>query len=148
MTPSLGVNADGMDYYTGVVMYVDALYGSSGLLDAILDTRSASGLKFPRAADFLTGLRTSLHAENEITLNLPSLGEADKEQTIVVYLPPGGWDVSMQGSTFSWRVPTDSKTGIACTTKTVSTRTGGWYPLTYLRTRDASAARLVLRKRR
>lgn len=139
--------AEGMDYYTGLAMYVDTLYGTPLLVSAMADTRSASRLTFPRASDFLTGVLTALRGETEITLNLPALGAVEKESTVHFYLPAGVWDVAMQGSVLSWRVPADPKAGFVSTAKQITARKGGWHAVTYLRTRDAIAARLALRRR-
>ena len=140
-------SAKGMDYYTGLAMYVDTLYGTPVLVNAMSDTRSASSLTFPRASDFLTGVLTTLLGENEITLNVPALGEVEKENTIHFYLPAGAWKVSMQGSILSWRVPADPKVGLTCTAKQIVARKAGWLSLTYLRARDSAPAMLTFRKR-
>ncbi len=140
--------ARGMDYYTGLAMYVDTLYGTPVLVNAILDTKSASRLTFPRAPDFLTGVLTALREENEITLNLPALGEEEKENTVHFYLPAGSWSVTMESGVLSWRIPADPKQGVWVTPNKITARKPGWYPLTYLRVRDGvPAARLVFRKR-
>ena len=138
----------GMDYYTGLAMYIDTLYGTPTLVNAMVDTQSASSLTFPRASDFLTGVLTALRGENEITLNLPALGEVEMENTIRFFLPAGGWNVTMEGGVLSWRVPADPKLGVSSTSRQITTRRPGWVTLTYLRSRDrALAARLTFRKR-
>ena len=140
--------AEGMDYYTGIALYVDTVYGSSVLVDAMQDTRSASPLTFPRASDFLTGVRRALNSDKEFVLSLPALGAAEKENTLFFYLPAGAWLVRPEGSALSWRVRTDSKSGIACTGTLVKARIGGWYPLAYVRASDTAVpARLTFRKR-
>jgi len=139
--------ADGMDYYTGLVMYLDTVYGTSALVDAIVDTRSAPNKVSPKAVDFLAAIRTSLRDEKELALNLPALGDAEKEQTIFIYLPAGKWSVSMQGSTRSWRITNDAAAGIVSGGSAVTARKGSWRPLTYVRSGDSSAARLILRRR-
>lgn len=137
----------GMNYYTGLVMYIDTLYGTPALLNAMLDTRSASKLAFARASDFLTGMRASLRDEKELTLTLPAIGNAEKEQTITIYLPAGKWTASMQGSALSWRIENNTKTGLTCTGNAITARKSGWHNLTYFRSADGAAARLVLRRR-
>jgi len=140
--------ATGMDYYTGIVMYVDTLYGTPTLVDAILDTKSASSLTFPRSSDFLTGLLTALKSSSEISLKLPALGDAEKENTVHFYLPAGTWSVTPESSLISWRIPADPVAGVACTLRQVTVRRGGWYAVTYVRQRDSTmAARLTFRKR-
>lgn len=140
-------NSEGMDYYTGIALYVDALFGSKALVNAMLDTRSASSLTLPRASDFLTAVLRSLAEEDEITLNLPALGEVEKENSVSFYLPGGAWTVAMHAGVLSWRIPADPTVGLTSTAKSVTARKGGWHRLFYLRDVDTMAAKLTFRRR-
>ena len=64
-----------------------------------------------------------------------------------VYLPAGRWTVTMQGSALSWRIANDAKAGLACSLSAVTARKGGWHPISYIRSTNAAAAQLVLRRR-
>ena len=137
-----------MDYYTGLALYVDALYGTSALVAAMQDTRSASSLTFPHASDFLAGVERALRGESEITLALPDLSDMANENTIRFFLPAGVWNVETQSSVLSWRIPAGTAAGITRTSKVVTARKAGWCALTYARVPDASVhARLSFRKR-
>ncbi len=139
-------NAEGMDYYTGLAMYVDTLYGSGVLVSAIADTQSASSLTFPRASDFLTGVLKALREEAAFTLNLPALGDVERETFIHFYLPAGSWSVGVQGTALAWKIAADPRAGIVSSPKSVRARKGGWYRLAYLRVPGATSAQLTFRK--
>jgi hypothetical protein len=140
--------ADGMNYYTGLALYVDTLYGTPALVAAIQDTHSASPLTFPRASDFLMGVLKSLRGEKNFTLTLPNFGGGKNEHTIRFYLPAGAWSGDREGGTISWNIAPDPKAGVTCTAGLVTARKGGWRRLAYYRAPDAAiAARLNFRRR-
>jgi hypothetical protein len=143
-----GTKRDAMDYYTGLALYVDTLYGTRGLVEAIQDTHSASPLTFPRASDFLTGVLRSLRGQKDFTLTLPNFGGGKNEHSIRFYLPAGSWSVEREGGTISWTVAPDPAAGLTSTARLVVSRKGGWRRLAYYRAPDAAvAARLTFRKR-
>ena len=141
-------NGEGMDYYTGLALYMDILYGTNALVNAIHDTSPLVRNTFPRASDFLSAVKHSLAEEKAFSLSLPVMSSAGKENTIHFFLPAGSWKVEREGGALSWRVASSQKLGIASTAQLITVRKPGWYLLAYLRAQDGAVpARLNFRRR-
>ncbi len=95
-------DAAGMDYYTGFALYLDTVYGSRALLDALAYTSPSQGGIFVRATDFLHGALASLSGATDITITLPILTPGKPLDTFFVYLPRGEFTVRADGPVRSW----------------------------------------------
>jgi hypothetical protein len=102
-------DAAAMDNYTALALYVDTVYGSPMLLNALQYTEPKAGSTFVLAPDFLRGVLAALRGATELTISPPILSGERTTDTIMVYLPAGEWTVSAQGPIRSWEVRTEGK---------------------------------------
>lgn len=141
-------DAAGMDAYTGLVLYLDAVYGSKALLDALAYTTPKQSGVFTQASDFLRGALASLNESTEVMLNLPFATKESKSDALMVYLPRGEFAVTMEGGVRSWQVPTLAR-GVTLLKKDLL-RVGipGWQKLSVtLAPPEIATPRLILRRR-
>lgn len=101
-------NAAGMDYYTGLVLYWDEVYGSRALLDAFTYTTPPQGSVFVKATDFLHGATASLAGATDITI-MPPLWTKEERAAFFVYLPRGEFQIVANGPIRSWSFPVEAK---------------------------------------
>jgi hypothetical protein len=140
-------DAAGMDYYTGFALYLDAVYSSNGLLDALSFTTPRTGGVFIEAPDFLRGAYGSLRDATEFTLTPPFPMKAGASEGFLVYLPRGDFLITTDGPVRSWQFSTDTK-GIHPVGKTgLIVNIPGWSKLTITTSQAAGAPRLMLRRR-
>lgn len=134
-------DAEGMDYFTGLCLYIDALYGTKMLASAFQETQSPSRLTLPHAPEFLNGfLRAVLETDTfELTPNEPYQ---------LFYLPAGSWEVNMVEGVSSWKIQSGSNQPVKQTAKGVQVQKSAWYRLVVTRGEDSRIVpRLLLRKR-
>lgn len=123
-------DAAGMDYYTGLALYVDSVYGSNALLQAFAYTSPRSGDAFVKAPDFLRGVLDSLAGAAVIQVRPPWPPGQDRAPRFFAYLPRGEYAVALTGGARAWRVP-DGVPGLhqhGAAGLTVSV--AGWQPVT------------------
>jgi hypothetical protein len=108
-TPLNRRDAAGMDSYTGLALYVDAVYGSAMLLNALQYTEPKPGGTFINAPDFLRGVLAALRGATEFTITPPDIGGDAPASSFLIYLPTGDWKISGQGAISSWRLQPDGR---------------------------------------
>lgn len=140
-------NADGMDYYTGLALYIDTVYGTPALVDAMQNTQSASRLTFPRAGDFLEAFTKTQREQSQITLRLPAIPEISGPGSLHFYLPAGAWEIQKDSGVASCSVAAEPKRGVAYYRNRVRARLPGWINMRYLRASGAVAAGQVTLRR-
>ena len=64
-------DAAGMDNYTALALYLDTVYSSKGLLDALAYTAPSPGQAVAKASDFFRGVLASINSANEFSLQPP-----------------------------------------------------------------------------
>ena len=140
-------NPASMNYYTGLALYIDSLYGSKTLFDIMAATHSKSRIALPRASDFLNAFTNSMKEEPESSLTLPLQSASPAETTIMLYFPAGDWNLSPSGSLTSWRGAPGVSLAQAHGKLGMTIRKAGWYRI-YARQKTGSAlpARLKIRK--
>ena len=96
-------DGEGMDYYTGVALTIDTLYGSKMLLNALAATRSPDSKRFPLAPDFLHGFQEALRDAPAFAVTLPVTAKDSTMESFMLYLPPGEYAVTMEDPLRSWQ---------------------------------------------
>jgi hypothetical protein len=137
-------DATGMDDYTGLVMAVDTLYGSSMLRKALLATSPSAEGRFIEAPDFLRGFVTALRSTAEFLMTVPFTPSASLNATLCVYLPSGEYAVEASPGTTAWslQIGAERLTG----DRRLRVRQSGWYALTARRGQEGAVAQLRFRR--
>ena len=118
---------DGMDYYTGFLLYLDTLYGSRQLQDIRACTHPGQSGDFLHAPDFLRGAVQSLTELPDPTLHLAGLSTDNKTAVITVYLPRGEYLLRGEGGVVSWQA---EGTGLQARSQTaLGVTQSGWHLL-------------------
>lgn len=141
-------DAGGMDYYTGFALYLDSVYGSRALLDALAYTSPSQNGVFIRATDFLKGAQASLAGATEFTVTLPRLDSEKPVDALMLYLPRGEYTITTEGPVRSWRFDTTQKGLHANGRNGVIANLPGWRKLRVSLAQTAGApARLTFHRR-
>lgn len=143
-------DATGMDTFTGFVLTLDALYGSSAVRSAFAYTSSSQGNSFITSPDVLRGAEAALKGASEITLMPPLLDREDRNTPFFVYLPRGEFTVDMEGAVKAWRFSADAKGVTALSKSSLVVSAPGWRKLTLTFgeiPENSAPGRLVLRRR-
>ncbi len=139
-------DAAGMDYYTAFVLYLDSVYGSPLLLDAMRATAPRNS--FARTSDFVRGALSSLADASELRIAAPLPAENGVGGGFFVYLPQGDYIVSSSRSVRNWRIVSTDRGVRMRGEAEVVVRSAGWRRL-YLSMAGTSGSTpyLVFRKR-
>ena len=127
-------DATGMDYYIGLALYLDAVYGSKALLDGLSYTQPGED-GFVHATDFLHGMLESLRSATEFTITPPDMDAATGSCRL--YLPGGDFEVATR-SVRAWQFAPDPKRIVAQNSHGIHTRLAGWYKLTLTKASNTS----------
>lgn len=131
-------DGDGMDYYTGLMLYFDTLYGSGRLQDIRACTVPQQGENFAHAPDFLRGAVKSLTENTSAALRPADLSINGKSASIFLYLPRGEYTLRPEGSIASWQ-PFDPALRASGSNQLTVTQSG-WRRLTVTFSRAPEAA--------
>lgn len=101
-------DAAGMDYFTGLALYIDSVYGSKALDTAFAYT-TASARGFSTAADFGKGATASLQSAVEFTVRAPLADAVGRPTSFMIYLPVGEFQISAEEGTLRWEFPAAAK---------------------------------------
>lgn len=139
-------DADGMDYYTGLMLYLDTLYGSRQLQDIRACTLPSQAGEFVHAPDFLRGAVQSLTETANQTLHFTGLSADNKTAVITAYLPRGEYVLRAEGKIDSWQsadpaLHTGSRTSL-------SVARSGWVRLMVTFTAPPDAATVLHLRRK
>ncbi len=86
-----GTYTASMNYYTGWVVYLNAVYGVPVLFNALCDTHPLSGKFQDTAPAFIQGALRAIRQISPILLRAPITNPSDSTITFPVYLPAGKW---------------------------------------------------------
>jgi len=140
-------DAAGMDYYTGFVLYLDSVYSSKALLDALAYTMPSNGGVFTQAPDFLRGACQSLQDATEFTVTLPLRTKDQRTDALFIYLPRGEYTVTTAGPVRAWRFDYTQKGLLALKNGVLATH-ADWRKLTVVLSQSTDAPiRLTFHKR-
>jgi len=92
-------DAVGMDNYTAFCLYIDAVYGSHTLLEAMAFTQPSANSPLVTALDFMNGFYKAMQNLSSITISTPPIPQSFHR--LLLYLPAGHWHIS--GNT-AWQV--------------------------------------------
>jgi hypothetical protein len=121
-------DAEGMDTYIGLLLYLDTLYGSRQLQDIRACTLPSQSGDFVHASDFLRGAVQSLTEAPAETLHLANLSADNKTAVITAYLLHGEYAVRAEGVIVSWQ---SADPGLHARSQTsLSVVQSGWHRLT------------------
>jgi hypothetical protein len=137
-------DARGMDAYTGLAVYVDAMYGDAGLLDAMTYSTPSQTQTFVHAPDFLRGLLGALRTASDISIGAPLPGR--DRQEFMVYLPRGDYEVSADAEVRSWDFG-DARGVHAISKTSLVVSSSDWRTMTLTLRSPGAAAWLHLRRR-
>ena len=96
-------DAEGMDYFTGLLLYLDTLYGSRQMQDMRACTLPRQSGDFVHAPDFLRGAVQSLADATDVTLHFSGLSADNKTAAVTAYLPRGEYALRAEGKIDSWQ---------------------------------------------
>lgn len=134
-------DVEGMDYYIGLLLYLDTLYGSRQLQDVRACTTPRQSGDFVHASDFLRGAVQSLTETPDTTLHLAGLSADNKTAVITVYLPRGEYILRAGAGIAAWQ-STDPALHAGSRTA-LSVAQAGWHRLTLTLTAPPEAAPLL-----
>ena len=134
-------DADGMDYYIGLMLYLDTLYGSRQLQDVRACTLPARSGDFVHAPDFLRGAVKSLTEAPDAALHFANLSADNKTAAVTVYLSRGEYTLRTEGGIDSWQsadptLHSGSQTALGVTQT-------GWHRLTVVFTAPPSVSSVL-----
>ena len=141
-------DAGGMNYYTGFVLYLDSVYGSRGLKDALSYTEPARAGSLIQAADFLRGATAAFASMTEFSLAFPMLTKESRSEAMMVYLPRGEFSVTSTGSVRGWQLSPDAKGVTFQKPDSVRLGTSGWRRLTITLSQSSDTPISLLFRRR
>jgi hypothetical protein len=141
-------DADGMNYFTGAALYIDAVYGARALRDAFAFTESENGSIFLKGGDFYRGIVKSLETANEIPLFLPLRKREATVETLFVYLPRGEFRVTPEKTLKRWEIVTGDSGIASQTPASLFVSRAGWRKLKlYLKQETQEPVGLTLHRR-
>ncbi len=120
-------DADGMDYFIGLLLYLDSLYGSRQLQDIRACTLPKQNGDFVHAPDFLRGTVQSLAETVDQTLHFVGLSADNKTASVLVYLQPATYTLLAEKGIASWQV--DNPKLHAKSQTVLSADIAGWHRL-------------------
>jgi len=135
-------DADAMDTYTGLLLYLDTLYGSRQLQDIRACTRPIQSGDFVHAPDFLRGTVQSLTETVDQTLHFTGVSADNKTASIPVYLSRGEYTLRAEGGIASWQAA-EAPTLRARSQTSLSVTQAGWHRLTVTFAAPPTAAILL-----
>lgn len=97
-------DAEGMNAYTALCLYIEAIYGSDMLLRSMALTLPSSRAPLIIPTDFLSGFYTAVQTSQQIRITIPSFLSIS---SLLCYLPSGKW--SCQGLSIENIVPLTMK---------------------------------------
>ncbi len=115
----------GLDFYTGLAVYVDALYGDKLYLNALEAVAPASPGGQITAPDFYQGVLRALENASTLTLHPPLPAQPGSSQDFLAWLPHGVFHVS---ASVSFQI-SRSAGGITQTPGKLLVHKSGWYRL-------------------
>ncbi|GEM_PF-1704460 len=121
-------DSEGMDCYTGLLLYLDTLYGSRQLQDIRACTLPRQAGDFVHSSDFLRGAVQSLTESLDTTLHLAGLSADSKTASLAVYLPRGHYTLRAEGGIASWQA--EEPALHAASQTSLSVTQAGWHRLT------------------
>lgn len=92
-------DAAGMDNYTALCLYIDAVYGSHTLLEAMAFTEPSTTNPLVTAPDFMNGFYKAMQNLSSITISMPPIPQPFHR--LLLYLPAGHWHIL---SNMAWQV--------------------------------------------
>jgi hypothetical protein len=119
-------DAEGMDNYIALALFIDQFYSSAQLLSAMSYTTPARQDVFAEAPDFLNGFLASARA----TTNLKIAMNADAHTRMpayTVYLTVGVYAVEQHGGVSSWKILMAGKPVVLLNAHNVRITRNGWY---------------------
>ncbi|CCW34199.1 hypothetical protein CTKA_00795 [Chthonomonas calidirosea] len=114
-------DAVGMDNYTAICLYIDDIYGSHTLLEAMAFTEPSSNSPLVTAPDFLNGFYKAMQNLSSITLSIPLIPHP--LHRLLLYLPSGLWHIP---SNIAWQVVNDK---LVIKNHTLFVPQSGWYAI-------------------
>jgi hypothetical protein len=111
----------GMDLYTGLVLYVDAVYGSKMLLSAMSNTSPPEG-GVVRAANFYHGFKVALQSAGQVTLHAPVTVEGGGLRAFEAFLPAGEFTLSAD----DWHVIAERPGAATTSGRTLRVKSDTW----------------------
>lgn len=118
----------GMDYYTALALYIDTIYGSRVLVDAMAETHSPTSSRLSRAVDFWLGMISTLRDETMFTVT-PLQAAPGKQSITEIFLPAGKFQISRQGPAHSWRFGAEPRPIKLHLSDQIVVRQPAWYKL-------------------
>lgn len=137
-------DAAGMDEYTAIALYLDSVYGSRALLDAMAYTTPKPGETFVNAREFWQGAQASLQGTTSFTVTPPVFSK-EQATSFMLFLPRGDWTVSAE-KTREWELPTDSKGLYVRGKNHLLVTLSDWRKLKLTPTQASTPAHLIFRK--
>jgi hypothetical protein len=107
--PLSRTDAVAMDNYTALALYLDTVYGSPMLLNALQYTEPKPGSTFVTAPDFLRGTLAALRGATELNITPPVFAGGHTVDNLLVYLPAGEWTGVPEGNLRTWEVRTEGR---------------------------------------
>ena len=136
-------DAQGMDYFTAVALYINAVNGAKALKEAFSYTESADGTVFVRSPDFLRGVQQAFQEAETLSFSPPRVGM----ESFSVYLPKGVFKATTEGGIRSWEFLIADKGLTRKTANTLTVKQAGWRKLTLRVGANASSLpRLILHR--
>ncbi|MDE2125086.1 MAG: hypothetical protein KGJ62_00670 [Armatimonadetes bacterium] len=123
-------DAAGMDAYTGLVCYIDAVYGSRVLLNALALTAPTREEAEPHAIDFLRGAKLAVAGANVLRITPPATIAPGARLKFSVYVPAGQFAVREGPGIRHWQLP-DGVKGLYVNSQTsLAVAVPGWQMIT------------------
>lgn len=116
-------DAAGMDEYTGLILYWDAVHGSAAVRDVFAASNSGANNAFLTAPDVGQGAMNSLKDAEQFTITPPL---KDKTAPFAVYLPFAAWSVETK-NVKAWQILPEGKNQITRNKSAIFVKVRGWY---------------------
>lgn len=135
-------DTDGMDDYTGFVLYWDSVHGSAGVRDLFAASTSGANNAFLTAPDVGQGAMNSLKDSAEYTVTPPL---KDKSAPFYVYFPFAAWSIS-GNHVKMWQILTEGKNQITRNQSEIFVKVRGWYKVKLTPENEQLTPRLTIKR--
>ncbi len=142
-------DAEGMDNYIALALFIDQFYGSAQLLSAMSYTAPAHQDVLAEAPDFLKGFIESVQSTPNLKVTI-NVGAGSQRSVQTVYLTAGTYTAEAGGAISSWKMFAGDKSAPRQSAQSVRAAHNGWFTITVDladRTATGSLAQLLLTRR-
>lgn len=135
-------DAAGMDDYTGLILYWDAVHGSAAVRDVFAASSSSANNTYLTAPDVGQGAMNSLKDAEKFSVISPL---KDKTAPFAAYFPFAAWSIETK-NVKTWQILTEGKNQITRNKADIFVKVRGWYKVKLMPENDKLPSSLTVKR--